>query len=259
MIHQVVDYECHPFGGPFDGVLVKTAGSIGQEMRLYRLVAVHGIECFGVPDSEHRIGLLAGTVLLTLALAQRRRFEREKAELTQEHLKKEAQQRQRAEQTEQELVRVQNEKLEAEVQHKNEELALATMHLVQKGEMLASIQEALERVLQREHSTHELRNELRRVLRLLQLDTRTDQDWEQFAVHFDQVYGDFLKRLREHFPQLSPNDYRLCAYLRMNLNTKEIAHLLNISVRGVEGSRYRLRRKLNLDNDENLVDFLMGV
>jgi DNA-binding CsgD family transcriptional regulator len=125
--------------------------------------------------------------------------------------------------------------------------------------MIASIQEALERVLQNEQQPAMQRQELQRLLRMLQFDTRIDQDWEQFAVHFDQVYRDFLQRLRERFSQLSPNDYRLCAYLRMNLNTKEIAHLMNISVRGVEGSRYRLRRKLDLPNDANLVDFLMSV
>ena len=190
---------------------------------------------------------------------QRRRFEREKAALTLHHQEKEALHIQQVKQTNQELVRLQNEKLEAEIVHKNEELALATMHLVQKGEVIATIQEALERSLEKDMNPNEFRQELRRLLRLLQADSRADQDWEQFAVHFDQVYGDFLKRLREQFPQLSPNDYRLCAYLRMNLNTKEIAHLLNISVRGVEGSRYRLRRKLELSNEANLVDFLMGV
>lgn len=198
-------------------------------------------------------------LLTVLIRMQRKRFEQEKAELTRTHQQKEEQHLRRAEASEQQLIRVQNEKLEAEVQHKNEELALATMHLVQKGEMLASIQEALERALQKEQHPATLREELHRLLRMLQLDTRTDQDWEQFAVHFDQVYRDFLQRLREQYPQLSPNDYRLCAYLRMNLNTKEIAHLLNISVRGVEGSRYRLRRKLNLSNEANLVDYLMGV
>ncbi len=203
--------------------------------------------------------LVVAALLTMLIRMQRKRFEREKAELTRTHRQKEEQHLRRAEQTEQELVRVQNEKLEAEVQHKNEELALATMHLVQKGEMIASIQEALERALEKEQQPATLREELRRLLRMLQVDTRTDQDWEQFAVHFDQVYRDFLQRLRERYPQLSPNDYRLCAYLRMNLNTKEIAHLLNISVRGVEGSRYRLRRKLNISNEAHLVDFLMGV
>jgi DNA-binding CsgD family transcriptional regulator len=203
---------------------------------------------------------LAFAGLLTMLIrSQRKRFEREKAELTRSHLQKEEQHLRRAEATEQELVRVQNEKLEAEVQHKNEELALATMHLVQKGEMIASIQEALERILQNEQQPAMQRQELQRLLRILQFDTRIDQDWEQFALHFDQVYRDFLQRLRERFSQLSPNDYRLCAYLRMNLNTKEIAHLMNISVRGVEGSRYRLRRKLDLPNDANLVDFLMGL
>ncbi|MBL7775624.1 MAG: hypothetical protein JNK89_06445 [Saprospiraceae bacterium] len=204
-------------------------------------------------------GLLALAGLVALARGQRRRFEREKAALTEQHLQKEAAQRQRAEKSEQALVHLQNEKLEAEIRHKNQELALATMHLVQKGEMMAGVQEGLERLLQPGISPENLQKDVKRLLRLLQMDERTDQDWEQFALHFDEVHGDFLKRLREKYAQLSPNDYRLCAYLRMNLNTKEIAHLMNISVRGVEGSRYRLRRKLNLNNEENLVDFLLQI
>lgn len=203
--------------------------------------------------------LMALGAAFTLWRWQQRTFEREKNALTQSHQEKEARHKALTEQVNQELVRVQNEKLAAEVLHKNEELALATMHLVQKGEVIVSIQEALERSLEKKTSTEEIREELRRLLRLLQADSRTDQDWEQFAVHFDQVHGNFLRRLREKYPQLSPNDYRLCAYLRMNLSTKEIAHLLNISVRGVEGSRYRLRRKMDLSNDENLVDFMMNI
>ena len=78
-----------------------------------------------------------------------------------------------------------------------------------------------------------------------------------FSVHFDQVHSDFLKRLGEQFPNLSPNDYKLSAYLKMNLSTKEIASLMNISVRGVEASRYRLRKRLNLESSVNLTEFLM--
>ena len=142
---------------------------------------------------------------------------------------------------------------------KNQELALATMHLVQKGELLSGIQEELSRTLQKSSDSKSLRDDLGRVVRALQLDEQTDEDWQQFAIHFDSVHGDFLKHLREKYPQLTPNDHRLCAYLRMNLTTKEIANLLNISVRGVEGSRYRLRKKMNVASDANLVDIMNGL
>jgi DNA-binding CsgD family transcriptional regulator len=90
------------------------------------------------------------------------------------------------------------------------------------------------------------------------LDSELDNphEWEQFAVHFDSVHTNYLKRLKEHFPDLSTTELKLAAYLKLNLTSKEIAQLMNISIRGVETSRYRLRKKLALDNKINLYDFL---
>ncbi|MFM8449201.1 MAG: helix-turn-helix transcriptional regulator, partial [Haliscomenobacter sp.] len=71
------------------------------------------------------------------------------------------------------------------------------------------------------------------------------------------VHAHFLRRLKERFPQITPKDQKLCAYLRLNLSSKEIAPLLGISVRSVEVSRYRLRRKLDLESEDNLTEFLL--
>jgi DNA-binding CsgD family transcriptional regulator len=90
-------------------------------------------------------------------------------------------------------------------------------------------------------------------------DERLEDDWDSFAQNFDAVHNEFLSRLKAKHPNLSPSDLKLCAYLKLNLTTKEIAPLLNISVRGVEISRYRLRKKLDLANDVNLNDFMMGI
>ncbi|MBT4398780.1 MAG: hypothetical protein HOD37_04800, partial [Bacteroidetes bacterium] len=79
-----------------------------------------------------------------------------------------------------------------------------------------------------------------------------------FETSFDQVHENFLRRLREAYPELTAKDLRLCAYLRLNLSSKEIAPLLNISIRGVEISRYRLRKKLNLHHEEHLADFILA-
>ena len=203
-------------------------------------------------------------LLLLLALGwvfrrQQTKFEREKNVLETNFQQESAEQHRIVAQNEQEINRLHAEKLESEVQHKNQELALATMHLVQKGEILTTLQEELEKALQKKQPVQTLHEDIRRIIRTLQFDTQLDADWEHFAIHFDSVHGDFLKRLRERYPQTSPNDLRLCAYLRMNLSTKEIANLLNISVRGVEGSRYRLRKKLGLPGDANLVEIMMGV
>ena len=91
------------------------------------------------------------------------------------------------------------------------------------------------------------------------MDERLDADWEQFARHFDQVHSHFLKKVRQHYPQLTVKDHRLCAYLRMNLSSKEMASLMNISVRSVEVARYRLRKKLALESEVNLVEFMLQI
>ncbi len=199
------------------------------------------------------VGLFAGFLW-----RQRRKFEHEKVQLTAKHQEKEAAQQREVELSKAAVTEILNEKLEAEIRYNNQELAMATMHLVQKGEMLLTVQENLHKILHKANGTP-VKKEIQQLLNLLNFDAQLDEDWQQFAFHFDQVHVDFLKRLRETYPQLGSNDYKLCAYLRLNLSTKEIATLMNISVRGVEASRYRLRKKLNMPNDTNLADFMLQV
>ena len=101
--------------------------------------------------------------------------------------------------------------------------------------------------------------QLKMLTRKIDQDLNPKEDWEKFERYFDEVQGDFISRLKEKHPQLSPKDLKLCAYLRMNLSSKEIASLLNITPRGVEIHRYRLRKKLNLSRETNLVEFLMDL
>ena len=190
--------------------------------------------------------------LLGFSRIQRFRFENEKAELQSEH-------QQIVQKQEAALSKVESEKLENEIKHKNSALASATMHLVQKGEMMQRLQGELQVLAKKDLSKEAIKKDINKIIRLLQQDGQLDEDWERFEYHFDQVHGHFLSRLRTEHPQLSPNDYKLCAYLRMNLTTKEIAPLMNISVRGVEASRYRLRKRLDLPNNTNLVEFIMSV
>jgi ligand-binding sensor domain-containing protein/DNA-binding CsgD family transcriptional regulator len=166
---------------------------------------------------------------------------------------------------EQEIIRLKNEKLEIEVQRnkaelesKSKELAAIAMQITNKNEILNQIKIKLEKVHQK--MIHEQsKKQVSEVIKTIKGDILREDDWDKFEVHFDQVHEDFLKRLRINYPALTPKDLRLCAYLRMNLSTKEIAPLLNISVRGVEISRYRLRKKFDIERVENLIDFLMNV
>ncbi len=85
-----------------------------------------------------------------------------------------------------------------------------------------------------------------------------DKGWNQVMFHFNELHEDFFDRLKKAYPSLTPKDLRLCAYLKMNLTTKEMATLMNVSLRGVEASRYRLRKKLDLSSEANLTEFVMG-
>ncbi|MEM9984779.1 MAG: triple tyrosine motif-containing protein, partial [Bacteroidota bacterium] len=202
-------------------------------------------------------GVVLLSMLVGLVLLPRRRFEKEKAELTSAHQKEQAEQQQVIEATQDKLSHLIQEKLEAEVQHQSQQLATATMHLLQKNESLAHVKRTVEKVLD-QHPKHPGKEDLKIIVKELSQEEQFEKDWEQFAAHFDQVHAGFLRRLQESYPQLTPKDTRLCAYLRMNLSTKEIAPLMNISVRGVEISRYRLRKKLDLPKETNLNEFMMN-
>ncbi|GLR17640.1 two-component regulator propeller domain-containing protein [Portibacter lacus] len=160
-------------------------------------------------------------------------------------------------QSDEALEKVRTEKLKADIEFKNAELASSTLHLVQKNETINKIRSELE-AFNKDLKDRNLKKELKKVLSLVNSDERMEDDWENFSAHFDQVHTNFLSRLSKEFPDITPKDRKLCAYLRMNLSTKEIAPLLHISVRGVEISRYRLRKKLNLDKEQNLNDFMIN-
>lgn len=159
-------------------------------------------------------------------------------------------------QSEQEIIKLRNEKLRSEIDHMNKELTSSTIHLINKNELLNSVKLGLSEILRRkEKSSHN--DELKRIIKNIDHNITSDADWKHFELHFNHVHGNFTNRLLEKFPKLSPQEIKLSAYLRLNLTTKEIAHLLNISVRGVEISRYRLRKKLMLDRNDNLTDFML--
>ena len=194
--------------------------------------------------------LLFAGLLLSLILVPRRQYKKETEQLKSEH-------QQVVEKTEQEIADLKNEKLQSEIDHQNQTLATTTMHLVQKKEMLSRMKDELKKIAKTKE--HKERKEIERIIRMIEQDARLDDDWEQFSLYFDKVHSNFLKKLSSQYPNLTPKDKKLCAYLRMNLSTKEIAPLMNISVRGVEISRYRLRKKLELPSGGNLVGFLMDV
>lgn len=198
------------------------------------------------------LGILVGIVWIP-----QKKFKEEIEQITEEQKRMEALHQQKLAKSQAALTQVKNETLQNQIEFKNKELVSATMHLVQKGELISKISQKLDQIAKNAKDAQTIKD-IKQVIRLLHHDQILDEDWQQFTSHFDQVHSDFLKRLGKQFPNLTPKDYRLCAYLRMNLSTKEIALMMNISVRGVEVSRYRLRKKMELESRVNLTEYMMN-
>lgn len=150
---------------------------------------------------------------------------------------------------ERELEKIKNEKLKHEIEAKNRELAISTMNIIKRNEFLRGIKKELK------NSTDLPDNNA--VYKLIEKNLNSTKDWNLFREAFNNADKDFLKRAKEKHPKLTPNDLKFCAYLRLNLTSKEIAPLLNISVKSVEVRRYRLRKKLQLDRNTNLTDYIL--
>jgi ligand-binding sensor domain-containing protein/DNA-binding CsgD family transcriptional regulator len=159
--------------------------------------------------------------------------------------------------SEKKIIKLENEKLENEVSFKQRELASLALNITSKNEMLDQIKSQLKSFSNK--LPVEDKNELVQIVKLIDNNSKLDNDWKKFEFYFDQVHSNFLKQLREKYPDLTISQMKLCAYLKMNLSTKEIATLMNISVAGIEKSRYRLRRKFNLDHDRMLTDFIQAI
>jgi len=202
--------------------------------------------------------LLLCTLAYTLYKWQRKKFIGQQQKFEEEQKKIKYVHELEISKTESELVTLRNENLEAELNFKNSEIASAAMHLVKKGELLTKIKGELTQVMKRLDNEPAI-SELKKMIKSLSEDDNIDKEWGNFTKHFDRIHSDFVVKLKEKHPAISGNELKLCAYLRMNLSTKEIAQLMNISVRGVEISRYRLRKKLGIASETNLFDYLINL
>ena len=173
----------------------------------------------------------------------RRKFTRKQREL-EEQMQKEQQER---------LAKLEKEKLAKEVRLKQNELASTTLNIAKKNEMILELKNML--LMNKDKFSNSQR--YRSFIKKLNKSIQDTEDWKRFEVNFKELHEDFFERLLKEYPSLTPKDLKLCAYLKMNLSTKEIAPLMAISIRGVEIHRYRLRKKLDMDNSDNLSNFLI--
>ena len=156
---------------------------------------------------------------------------------------------------------LEEEKLQAELKYKSDELIRSTLNVVRKNEILREIKKEAVNMSQaiKDKSPVELKRMAIRLISQIDNNIEHDNDLEKFQEAFDDVNKDFFKLLCDRYPDLSKKEKILCVYIKMDLLSKEIAPLLNVSVRGVEIGRYRLRKKLNLGERSNLTEFLQNL
>lgn len=155
-------------------------------------------------------------------------------------------------------LRAQNGELQNEVEQKNAELLTQTSFIIHRNELIMKIKNILD-----DFYAHNKSNAItplyQKINSLLNNNVNSEDDWKMFLIKFEEKHTGFFKKMKTLYPQLTNNDLRLCACLKLNLESKEIASLMNLSVRAVENSRYRLRKKLNIQPSQNLNEFFLSI
>ncbi|MCU0456685.1 MAG: hypothetical protein MUE74_10315, partial [Bacteroidales bacterium] len=160
--------------------------------------------------------------------------------------------------SEKEIITMKNEKLQSEKKQRDKELANQAMNIVRKNEILTKIREELVS-LKKSCTDNNVTEKVVSIISTINREAGQNKQKEVFDQAFDEVHEAFIGKLRSKYPSLTPTELRLCAFLKMNIPTKEIAPLMNISVRGVEISRYRIRKKMGIERETNLTSFLLEI
>ena len=150
--------------------------------------------------------------------------------------------------------RAEREKLDAELAFKKKELTTHALHLAKKNEVLESIKQRAN-----ELQLSDTSDGYKELIKTINFDQQDDRNWENFTQYFEQVHKDFSKTVKSRYPEITKNELRLMALLKMNLSSKEIATILNISSEGIKKARYRLRKKLDISSEESLQDMVLSL
>ena len=157
-----------------------------------------------------------------------------------------------------ELLLLKEENLNLEIKKKNAALASSTLNNIKKNELLADLVIDIKKI-DKELVNSSLHFPVKKVIKKINNHLLDKEDWLTFQLHFTNTHAKFFQNLQEKHPELSSNEIKLSAYLKLNLSTKEIASLMNVAITSVEQSRYRLRKKINLDKDVNLVNYIQKI
>jgi DNA-binding CsgD family transcriptional regulator len=174
------------------------------------------------------------------------------------YLEKEARIRQEQFNLEKEIEKLNNDKLQLNLLAKDKELVTNSLQVVKKNKILNGI---IQRLKDIDTSTFDETNKFQfeKLRKSILKEVNSDKSWKDLEKHIKNVHFEFLKRLKEKHPTISPRELDLSTYLLMNMSTKEISEIMNISGGGVELARYRLRKKLELEKKESLTGYLMRI
>jgi len=186
------------------------------------------------------IGLIS-LLGLTIILGQRRVRKREKIIASQEK----------------EIEVEKRERAEEQLEFKKKELTAKVLQLAGKNEFLQSIEQEL--VQLKSTVDDSINKAIRKLTRMINIDSSDDEEWERFSQEFSSIHSGFQEKMKEKYGSFSNTEWRLIALLKMNLSSKDIANILRISPDGVKKARYRLRKKLDLPSEVDIQDFLMGL
>lgn len=151
--------------------------------------------------------------------------------------------------------KIERKKLDNDIAFKEKELTTHALHLAHKNEVLLDLKSQLKALKSESPNSRNYQ----KVINTINLDISNDNNWEQFRAYFEDVHKDFNAKVMRNYPEVSNNDLRLMSLLKMNLSSKEIANILNISAEGVKKARYRLRKKLNLNTEESLQELVIDL
>lgn len=231
---------------------VKAKSSFGKESEITTFRFFISPPWYRSIASYITYALLAIGLVVMLTIIQGKRFEIEKRKLRLEQIKEirhhQAEKVKIILENEYNLVSASKEKLESD-------LAINTLYLAQLNEKLIEVRRKLSGLA--EKSSGELKRPIETIITDINNSINNEEQWDQFKFFFNQAHKDFLQRLTEKYPDLTSADINVAALLRMNLNSKKIASMLNISTKGLDAARLRIRKKINLDTSESLTEFMI--
>ncbi len=151
---------------------------------------------------------------------------------------------------------IKTQKLNDEIEKKNKEISSYTLSFIQKNQLMEELKQQINEL--KKSSDPETNKQLNRINKIVANTYREEEEWKNFQITFEEMHDSFFTRLKEVYPDLGNAELKLCALIRLNMNLKEAANVLGISPDSVKTARYRLRKKLGLKTEDNLVDFLLA-